>query len=75
MTDFSTFSSVGIPLGLITQLGFYLILGAYAVFTGIFYYHWQTYSTNAKVTGLTYLLYFSSTLPLLVIMGIMTFLL
>lgn len=70
MLDLSSFSNFGFSLNTIVQLGFYFVLGIYAVFTAIFYYHWQTYGTNAKVTGITLLLYFLTTIPLLIAMGV-----
>jgi len=71
MMDVSTFSNLGIPLSLVTQLGFYFVLGIYAVFTAILYYHWQSYGTDAKVTSLTYIVYLATTVPLLIVMGLM----
>lgn len=72
--DVSAFNTFGIPLSMITQLGLFLVLGMYAVFTAIFYYHWKTYGTDPKITKLTFFLYFSSTIPLLMVMSIMTLL-
>lgn len=69
--DFSNIGSLGISLGTVTELGFYILLGVYAIFTAIFYYHWQTYGTDVRVTGLTLILYFLTTVPLLLVMGIM----
>ncbi len=71
MMDFSNIGSLGISLGTVTELGFYILLGVYAIFTAIFYYHWQTYGTDVRVTGLTLILYFLTTVPLLLVMGIM----
>lgn len=72
MLDFSNVSSLGIPVHMFAQLGFYVVLGLYCIFTGVFYYHWQTYSSDIRVTGMTFILYFITTIPLLVCMGIMT---
>ncbi len=71
MMDFSNLQTLGIPLNTIVQLGFYFVLGAYAIFTAIFYYHWQTYGTDVRVTGITLIVYFLTTVPLLLVMGIM----
>lgn len=58
-------TSISVPLGTIVPLGFYLIATVYIVFSAIFYYHWNTYSSNAKVTGLTYVVYLVTTLPVM----------
>ena len=59
-----------LPLDTIVSISFYLVLMVYAVFTSIFYYHWQNYSTNRSATITTYLAYFGITLPLLALMGL-----
>lgn len=46
-----------------------VIVFFYAVFTGVFYYHWNAYAMGAKVITLTYLVYFVLTIPLLAIMA------
>lgn len=51
---------------------FYAIALLYTIFTGVFYYHWQQYGTNKKMTWLTYVLYIGTTLPLIMIMGSVT---
>lgn len=61
-----------LPLHNLVTLGFLLTLGLYAVFSFIMYYHWNEYSVEPKITNITLILYFSSTLPLLFIIGIMT---
>ena len=61
-----------LPLQNLVTLGFLLTLGLYAVFSFIMYYHWNEYSVEPKMTSLTLILYFISTLPLLLILGIMT---
>ncbi len=58
-------TSISIPLSTIVPLGFYVIATVYLVFSAIFYYHWNTYSSNTKVTGLTYVIYLVTTLPLM----------
>lgn len=52
-----------LPIDTIMLLTMYGALAIYAIFTGVFYYHWQSYGTNAKVTRLTYILYGVLTLP------------
>lgn len=73
MLDTPQFETFFLPLTDAVTLGFYFIVSIYAVFTAIFYYHWQSYGTDTKITGLTLVLYFVTTVPLLTIMGIMTF--
>jgi hypothetical protein len=73
MADLSNLTAFSMPLATIAQFAFYFVAGVYVIFTAILYYHWQTYATDAKVTTLTLVLYFASTLPLLLVMGIMLF--
>lgn len=54
--------------------GFYVLLIGYVIFCFILYYHWQSYSVNAKVTLQTYFAFFVISLPLLVIMATTLFL-
>jgi hypothetical protein len=73
-------SSIAIPgftfsLELVIKLTLYVVLGAYSIFTGVLYYHWKEYSTDVKVTGYTLITYFTATLPLLAVMGIITIIL
>ncbi|MCA9354947.1 hypothetical protein KC865_00140 [Candidatus Kaiserbacteria bacterium] len=63
---------IDLPMETLLLLVFYFILASYVIFTAIFYYHWTNYSTDTKVTGLTFFLYFATTLPLLAVMGVMT---
>ena len=63
--------SFSVPFDVLTQGFFLFVLGVYAIYTAILYYHWQTYGTDAKVTNLTLILYFVTTLPLLFVMGLM----
>ena len=64
-------TAVSIPVGTVAQGAFLFVLGLYAIFSAILYYHWQTYSTNAKIHTLTMALYFLTTIPLLIIAGLM----
>lgn len=54
-----------LPLTSLTLLVFYVVAAVYLIFTIIFYYHWNQYSVNLKMTTLTYLLYSLTTLPLI----------
>lgn len=58
----------------VTTLVFFFVVGAYTVFTAVFYYHWQHYGTDTKVTLYTLVAFFVTTVPLLVVLGIMTLL-
>lgn len=73
MENFADITSFALPLETVTQLAFYFVAGMYVIFTAILYYHWRTYGTDAKVTTLTLGLYAVTTLPLILIMGIMLF--
>ena len=50
-----------------------LVLVAYLIYSVILYYHWKSYSSDLKVTGMTLITYFSATVPLLIIMTILSF--
>lgn len=58
-----------LPAGDIVTLIFYLVVGFYAIFTGILYYHWAAYSSDAKVTLATYVAYAAITIPLMLVMA------
>ncbi|MCA9362024.1 hypothetical protein KC906_01495 [Candidatus Kaiserbacteria bacterium] len=75
MLDPSQLNFPELPLHTVVLGTFYLVLGAYAIFTAIFYYHWRTYGTDVKVTTYTLVVYFSTTIPLLVVMGVLAFIL
>lgn len=57
------------PLKMIMSLCFYLILGLFAAFTAVFYFHWTTYATDKAVSRFTLIAYMIFILPLLLIMG------
>lgn len=65
------FGALNLPVETVTQVFFLFVLGVYAAYTAVLYYHWNTYGTDAKVTNLTLILYFVTTLPLLLVMGLM----
>jgi hypothetical protein len=58
-----------LPLTDMVTLVFYLIAILYLIFTGVLYYHWNSYASDAKIIALTYVVYFAITIPLLVTMG------
>ena len=71
--DFSEFEALTLPLDSVITLSLYFIIGVYAIFTAILYYHWNTYGTDKKVTALTLIAYFVTTIPLLLAMTIISF--
>lgn len=73
MTDLTQLNSLNFPIESIVMLSLYFIIGIYTIFTAIFYYHWKTYATDTKVTAYTIMLYFATTIPLLIIMTILAF--
>ena len=58
-----------LPTDALIPLIFLVIVFFYAIFTGVFYYHWNAYAMGGKVISLTYLIYFVLTVPLLAIMA------
>lgn len=55
------------------QIGFYLTLIMYAIFTAVLIYHWENYSTSRAATLETYLAYGLVSLPLLLVMSFIAF--
>jgi len=51
-------------------LSLYVIAGVYVIFSAILYYHWQTYSTDERMTRITLISFFVTTFPLLLIMAL-----
>ena len=58
-----------LPAADLVSLAFYIILGFYAIFTGILYYHWNAYSSDVKVSLATYVAYAAITVPLMLVMA------
>lgn len=73
MPELSSFNTL--PIGTVTALGFLLLMMIYIVFSLILHYHWKTYATDDKVSKLTIWAYVFITVPLVIIMGIMTLIL
>lgn len=71
--DFSNVEALNLPFDTLITLSFYFVIGMYAIFSGILYYHWNAYGTDARITTLTLLIFFGTTLPLIVVMGIIVF--
>lgn len=57
------------PLKTILSLSYYILLGLFAAFTAVIYFHWTTYATDKAVSRFTLVAYMIFTLPLLLIMG------
>lgn len=64
--------SPSLPLPTLVQLGFYAVVGVYALFSIILYYHWNEYSIDAAVSRVTLVLYLGLTVPLLGALGLLT---
>lgn len=62
--------TTSIPLHTVITLGFYGATAMYIIFTIILYFHWNEYSINDGVTRTTLALYFLTTIPLVMVMGI-----
>jgi uncharacterized membrane protein YidH (DUF202 family) len=71
MEGMDPFATTGFSLQSIVQLVFLILLGVYLLFTIILYYHWREYGIDKKVTSYTLITYFTTTVPLLLIMGIL----
>jgi heme/copper-type cytochrome/quinol oxidase subunit 2 len=67
-----TLPNLDLPLAALAQVLFYVLLLIYIIFTVILYYHWQNYSMSKAVTAQTYIAYFVTTIPLLLILGLST---
>ena len=70
--DLSQFSGMTMSIGSIVELAFYLITLVYIIFSAILYYHWREYGTDIKVTTYTLTAFFATTIPLIIIMGVLT---
>lgn len=62
-----------IPLTTVTNLTFYVLLGIFAIFTIVMYYHWVSFATDKAVSRITLLAYMIMTLPLLLTMASLLF--
>lgn len=67
VTTFNT-----LPAETMAALGFLFLLMIYIVFSLILHYHWKNYATDAKVSKLTIWAHFAITVPLILVMGLMT---
>jgi hypothetical protein len=58
-----------LPTGDMVTFLFYIVLAFYAIFTGVLYYHWSTYTSDVAVATVTYIVYFSITVSLMIIIA------
>jgi hypothetical protein len=70
MQDLATFSGPTLSLHSTMLLGLYVIAGIYVIFSAVLYYHWNTYSTDQRVSHITLITFFLSTFPLLLTMAL-----
>ena len=70
MEDVTNLTQSTLSLHSMLLLALYLIAGAYVIFSAVLYYHWQTYSTDQRVSRITLITFFVSTFPLLLIMAL-----
>lgn len=61
-----------LDIHIIITLGFYFAAAIYLIFSIILYYHWNEYSTDKAVSRITTIIYLATTVPLIIILGIMT---
>ncbi len=66
--------TINLPIKDLLTLCFYLVAMFYIIFSIIFYYHWREYSVDVKVTKITLIFYWTTTISLMIILGIMTLL-
>lgn len=66
-------NSINLPLDTIVPIVTLIIFAVYIIFSAVLYYHWSTYSTDDKVQGITLLLYFLLTVPLILVLAIIAF--
>lgn len=66
---FNNLPSLSVALNLV----YYCLLGLFAILTAVIYFHWTTYATDKAATRITMLIYMVCTLPLLLIMAVILF--
>jgi hypothetical protein len=64
--------ALNLPLEKLVTLVFYFSVIVYVVFTVIIRYHWKAYSVDEKVTRITLVLYYVTTIPLMLLLGFLT---
>jgi heme/copper-type cytochrome/quinol oxidase subunit 2 len=73
MNDLSQIYSEYISLDNAVNITLFLVFIVYLIYSVVLVYHWKSYSTDVKITGMTLVTYFSTTIPLLIIMTILAF--
>lgn len=63
-------AAIVISLKTALMFGFYILAAAYIIFTIVMYYHWNEYSVDMRVTSITLITYFVTTIPLIATLGI-----
>jgi len=59
-----------LPLHTLATLGFYFMAMGYIIFSAVLHYHWTAYAVEEGVTRTTLILYYCSTIPLMIILGV-----
>jgi hypothetical protein len=70
MQDLTKLSEPAFSLHSSLLLALYVIAGIYVIFSAVLYYHWNTYSTDERVSRITLITFFVSSFPLLLTMGL-----
>ena len=52
------------------EIFFLLLLAAYVIYSAVLVYHWQAYGIGANAIRSTLILYFVSTAPLMILLGV-----
>jgi len=68
-------SALVFSLDSLVTLSFLVFLVMYIIFSAVLHYHWKTYSIDERINKLTLTSYYSLTLVLLAIMGIIVIIL
>jgi hypothetical protein len=70
MPDLATLTEPTFSLHSTLLLAMYLTVGTYVIFSAVLYYHWNTYSTDERVSRITLITFFVGTFPLLLVMAL-----
>jgi hypothetical protein len=70
MSDFTQLAGPAFSLYSTLLLAMYVTAGIYAIFSAVLYYHWNTYSTDERISRVTLITFFVSTFPLLLTMAL-----
>ena len=75
MEPIEQFTASAIPVDTVLLLSFYVLVGIYVIFSIIFHYHWRAYAIDDKVTTYTLSAYYFITVPIVLVMIILQFIL